>query len=455
MLLSRAFIETIETRGRPVVMPQSKRGPERRSASGETISIEREPGGESERRVGVDRRRNSYISRLELCQGLPYDPLESILEHCPVETLAPGEVLLEPGQANHYLYFLLSGRLEVRLKSAESPVADVIETGECVGEMSIIDGRPTSAYVIASEQSELIAVHENVFWSKIATTPRAVRNLLRTLAERMRKRNDVTLRALEQEMRFEQLQKELLAAYEIQLGMLPAGPSLFPKLSTLDVCARMAVVKSVGGDFYDAFPLDERRVCVAIGDVSGKGMPAALFMIRTVTLLRAELLKSDDLAACVSRFNTALCDTNISHMFVSLIVMRIDVIDGTVDYVNAGHSPMLVSNGGEPFVAVDDSNGLIAGVLGDTIYHAGVMRLTAGDRMVLYTDGVTEARNDERHFYGLRRLTQFLAKFYSNEPARLVDGIFDDVHAFAGGIPQSDDITIVALDYHPTHESSK
>ena len=151
-------------------MPHSKRGPERRSDSSEEISNQRDPADEHERRAGIDRRRNSYISRLALCHGLPYDRVESVLERCPVETLATGEILLEPGQANHYLFFLVSGRLDVRLKSADSPVVDVIEAGECIGEMSIIDGRPTSAYVIATEQSKLIAVHENVFWSKIATS---------------------------------------------------------------------------------------------------------------------------------------------------------------------------------------------------------------------------------------------------------------------------------------------
>lgn len=428
-------------------MSQSKRGPERRRDPGEASSSVRQPDDEAERRTGPDRRRNSYISRLELCRGLPYDQVEGVLERCPVEALARGEVLLEPGQANHYLYFLLSGRLEVRLKSTDSPVADVIEAGECIGEMSIIDGQPTSAYVIATEHSTVLAVHENVFWSKIAISPKAMRNLSRVLAERMRKRNEATLRALEHEIRLEQLQKELLAAYEIQIGMLPQGPSLFPELPSLDVHARMDVVKAVGGDFYAAFALDERRVCIAIGDVSGKGMPAALFMVRTVTLLRAELVRPDDLAACVYRFNQALCDTNISHMFVSLIVMRIDVLDGTVDYVNAGHAPMLVALGAEPFAAVDDSQGLIAGVLDDNAYDVGVIRLQAGDRLVLYTDGVTEARNDTRHFYCLQRLQDFVNNLDANDSARLVDAIFEDVHAFAGGTPQSDDVTVVAIGY--------
>lgn len=429
-------------------MPQTKRGPERRRGLGDTIP-KLEESDKSDERRHVDRRRNSYISQLDLCRGLPYSQIESILERCPTETLAPGEILLEPGRANHHLYFLLTGQLEVRLKSPDSPVADVITAGECVGEMSIIDGQPTSAYVIATEKSTVISVHENVFWSKIAINPKAVRNLTRVLAERMRKRNVATLRALEKEMRLQQLEKELLAAHEIQIGMLPLGPLLLVETPNLDIHARMDVVTSVGGDFYDAFALDDRRVCITIGDVSGKGMPAALFMVRTVTLLRTELIKSDDLAECMFRFNKILCDTNISHMFVSLIVLRIDLLDGTVEYVNAGHPPMLSSRKDKPFFAVDDSKGLIAGVLDDNAYSACKLVLKPDERLLLYTDGVTEARNEERRFYSQQRLIDFLAHDDASDSAELVSAIFEDTHKFSAGTPQSDDITVVAIGYCP------
>lgn len=424
-------------------MPESKRGPERRRSAAKA----QDSGAHGQRREGLDRRRNGYVSQLELCRGLAYDAVESILERCPTESLAPGEVLLEPGQPNHHLYFLLDGRLEVRLQSIDSPVADLIEPGECIGEMSIIDGQPTSAYVVASEASTLIAVHANVFWSKIATSPQAVRNLSRVLAERMRKRNDATLRAIEKEIRLEQLQKELLAAREIQLGMLPPGPSLLAELPEIDVHARMDVMESVGGDFYDAFPLDGQRVCIALGDVSGKGMPAALFMVRTVTLLRSELVKSGELTQRINRFNKVLCETNISHMFVSLIVMVFDLSDGTVEYVNAGHLPMLLSSAGDPFTPLDDSQGLIAGVLEDNVYETSVLKLHPGDQIVLFTDGVTETRDAERHFYGMERLTDLLSDVDVTVPAAVVQKIFDDTFAFASGSPQADDVTIVAVRY--------
>ena len=222
---------------------------------------------------------------------------------------------------------------------------------------------------------------------------------------------------------------------------------LLADIPTLDVFARMDVVKSVGGDFYDAFRLDDRRVCIAVGDVFGKGIPAALFMVRTVTLLRAELVKPDPLARCIENFNRAICDTNISHMFVSLVVMRIDLTDGTVEYVNASHLPMLLSNDGQSFVPVDDSQGLISGVLADNEYSAANARLVPGDRLLLYTDGVTEARDVERTFYGQQRLTNFLSSKSRKSAKEIVGNLFDNVENFSNGAEQSDDITVMSIIY--------
>jgi len=430
-------------------MSDSKRGPERRQPGAGKAGSATPTADPAERRNRDERRRNGWVSTLDLCRGLPYNDVEAILEICPVRHLDRGEILLEPGQANHYLFFLTDGELEVRLRSTDAPVTDVIRRGECIGEMSIIDGQPTSAFVIATDASTVVAVHENIFWSKLATNPRMVRNLSQVLAERMRKRNTATLRALEKEIRLEQLQKELLAAYEIQIGMLPQGSTLLPEAPGIDVFARMDVVKSVGGDFYDAFALDERRACIAIGDVSGKGMPAALFMVRALTLLRAELIKSGHLAERVSRFNRLLCETNISHMFVSLVVLAVDTVDGQVDYVNAGHMPLMLSRRGDSFTEIDDSKGLIAGVLADTAYTAGQITLADGDRLVLYTDGVTETRNNERHFYNASGLCHFLNDFAGGSSRSLVNGVFDDAARFAAGADQSDDITIIGIRYEP------
>ncbi|MGR8948548.1 MAG: SpoIIE family protein phosphatase [Gammaproteobacteria bacterium] len=395
-----------------------------------------------------------FAAKFSLFRDNATPNISKILTQCPHQELRQGEVLLEPGQANHHIYFLLRGRLDIRLKSVDSPVADTIEPGDCIGEMSIIDGEPTSAFVVAQSESTVLMVHESVFWSKIATEANAVRNLSRVLAERMRKRNEATLRALEKEMRLEQLQRELAAAYEIQNGMLPPGPWLLRGTENVDVYARMSVVKSVGGDFYDAFRVNKDQICIAIGDVSGKGMPAALFMVRTLTLLRTELSCAGELDQLMGRFNKALCDTNIAHMFTSLIVLRLCTSTGEVEYVNAGHSPFIISKSSENFSEESDCRGLIAGVLRENTYQVGKLILAKGDRLVMYTDGVTEARNDSQKFFGARRLIESLNEKQSANAEELVKTVFRAIDEFRGARDVTDDITVVAVDFATDRKTS-
>ena len=386
-----------------------------------------------------------------LFRGIPYHSVESIFEDCRVRDLGPGDVLLELGQTNHHLYLLLSGRLQVsldssaHLNSGDSPLGFSIEPGESIGEMSIIDGKPTSANVGASEPSRVMAIHEDIFWSRIATIPGAVRNLLRILAERMRKRNDFTLRMIEKELRYTHLQNELNAAREIQIGMLPTHYPLFPRHPSIDVYAHMNSAKTVGGDFFDAFPLDERRVCLAIGDVSGKGMPAALSMVRILTLLRVELMKGGDLGESLRRLNNVLCQTDTSHTLVSIFVGILDATTGELTYVNAGHNPPLASVKQRPFDRIRMPGGLIVGVVEGGEYEVDRMTLGSGDLLVMYTDGVTEARNEAKEFYSLSRFMDFLSALEVNGATDVVNAVRADVDQFVGAAAQADDMTIMAL----------
>ena len=427
-----------------------KRGSERRKNLRQVIFPLRLLSGDivqRDRRINADRRRNAFISNLELCRGVPYNRIEAILERCPVQDLEAGEVLLQPDQANHNLYLLLTGCLDINLSREGPHVGFTIQPGESIGEMSIIDGKPTSALVTALEPSSVLEVHENVFWTKIAPIPGAARNLLGTLAERMRRSNEFALRALEQELRFNMLEKELGAAREIQLGMLPADDPLFPHHAELDASAYMETAREVGGDFFDAFSLDQQRVCVAVGDVSGKGMPAALFMVRTLTLLRTELMKGDGLAHGLERLNLMLCKTTSAHMFVSLFVAVIDTKRGEMEYVNAGQNPPLVSLRGEPFEFLEAGSGLIAGILEDSRYEGHRIDLQAGDAIVIYTDGVTEARDERADFYGMPRIRELLGGMPGLDAGEIVAAVRADVEKHMGRAPMSDDITIMALRY--------
>ena len=229
--------------------------------------------------------------------------------------------------------------------------------------------------------------------------------------------------------------------------MLPSQVPLFPQHPAVDIYAHMRTAREVGGDFYDAFPIDDTRVCLAVGDVSGKGMPAAMFMVRTLSLLRVELVKGDDLGESIAYLNKNLCEANTAHMFVSLFVMILDVARGELTYANAGHNPPLIQTDGKGIEVMEMPDGLIAGVLEDSVYEVRRRTLEPGDWLLLYTDGVTEARNSGKDFYTLERLRSFMAGQATGTAASAGKAILGEIDAFAGKEPQADDITVLFTRY--------
>jgi sigma-B regulation protein RsbU (phosphoserine phosphatase) len=277
-----------------------------------------------DRRRSPDRRGNAFLSQQRILEGIPYEVFEPLIDRCRMRDLAPGEVLLSLGQTNHALHLLLSGRLQVHLDAADSRNWLDVAPGECVGEMSIIDGQPVSAYVVAEVASRVLSIPEELLWSELAVAPGIARNLLKVLAMRMRRRNDLLLRAMEQRMQLELLQRSLQAAHDLQMSMLPSERPELPHHPQVEVYALVEAARDVGGDFYDAFEVNERQLCLAVGDVSGKGMPAALFMVRALTLLRTEISAGGALEQVLERLNRRLCEDNPSCMFVTLFLALVD-----------------------------------------------------------------------------------------------------------------------------------
>ncbi len=287
-------------------MSKKKRGPDRRRTRVDTsLPITLKSGDIilSDRRKKSYRRNTDYISHQIICAGIPYSELEPVFSECTIEELKKDEILLNMGQQNDCLYMLITGLLEVRLDSPESTSGFPILVGECVGEMSIIDYQPVSAYVVAKENSRVLAIPGELFWSRLAHIPGLVRNMMRILNERMRKNNEVVLRAMEHKLRMETIERDLQMAREVQESMLPRYHPLFPDHPQISVAAYMEAAREVGGDMYDAFPLDKEHICISVGDVSGKGMPAALFMVKSLTLLRTEISKGDCLSNVIQRVN--------------------------------------------------------------------------------------------------------------------------------------------------------
>lgn len=393
------------------------------------------------------------IATYALFKGVEPNLIRPLLAQCQLRSLKEGETLLTPGEENHYLYLLLSGHLQVYLTDSSNsttyrPMGFTIYPGESIGEMSIIENKPVSACVAAKEDCRLLVMHEQVVWEKFICIPGVVKNLLQELSMRTRKRDEIALKNLEQHLKFEYLEKELAAASKLQSNILPHKNPLFPNHPQADVFAAITPAKEVGGDFFDAFPLDKKHVCIAIGDVSGKGIPAALFMIRVITLLRISLSRINSLGSIMESINCHLCEGNDDCMFVTMFVGIFDVTSGKLTYVNGGHNLPFLSSHNCPFKLLEVPGGMLLGISEKAQYEAAELVLQPDDTLVLYTDGVTEAEDGEGNFFSSERACQVLNTVNEQAtPMEIVAVLQEAVLEFSTSVPQSDDVTILVLRY--------
>lgn len=245
----------------------------------------------------------------------------------------------------------------------------------------------------------------------------------------------------------EKIESELNVAHTIQMGMLPTE---FPARKECDLFAMLESAKAVGGDLYDFFFLDDHHLCVAIGDVAGKGVPAALFMAITRTLFRSNISLSIPLHEAIQRINLSLGRENPNQMFVTFWAGIIDLQTGEMEFCNAGHNfPYLIKKEGS-VKKIPQSKGLPLGIFEETNYTTRKIKLLPGEILVLYTDGITEALNIAQEFYGDNKLVRLLANPEAKIAKEIGLKLIGDVHSFAQGHEQADDITILVLIFKGT-----
>lgn len=241
------------------------------------------------------------------------------------------------------------------------------------------------------------------------------------------------------------LRHELESASKIQRSMLPQTPPAPVERGEIEIVGRMLPAEEVGGDFYDYFSVPGDRVALAIGDVSGKGMPAALYMAMTRTLMRAAALNGGSPAETIARVNDVLCEDNPHTMFVTAFYGEFDPPTGRLAYCNAGHNPpfLVKTNGG--VTRIPPVGGMVLGVRPGQRFDSGELEFEAGDALVLYTDGVTEAMNSTRELFGEARLVALLDRFAGRPLTEMVAAIYEAVSVFAAGATQHDDVTVLAM----------
>ena len=245
----------------------------------------------------------------------------------------------------------------------------------------------------------------------------------------------------------ESIKNDLAIAGEIQQTILPRSFPPFPELTeVVDIYASMTPAKDVGGDFYDFFQIDDERIGLVIADVSGKGVPASLFMAVSRTLLRATALRGVSSAECLTYANKLLCKESLDSMFVTVFYGIYHYKAGMMDYTNAGHNPPYLLRGGRTVECLPVASNFVVGVFDDIEFESNTLTFGIGDTLLLYTDGVTEAFNDKREQFSESNLQDILASMHESSSAKeVVTSVLQSVKTFSGDYPQSDDITLLSL----------
>ncbi len=415
---------------------------------------------------------------------LPAASVAGLIERSALAHFAAGELLIRQGDVSDAAFLLLAGEVEIVVETLYGPV-HLARRGcnTLLGELGAFAKLPRTATVRALApvqalrigRDELLAIGRanpdlllaiiQQLGEHTGTVNRALGFYTNALAALERPDFDPaildallnpapemvsfarTFRTMAEQITLRRRQHdEMASAASIQRAMLPPPLPAESCGGCVALHAAMRPAREIGGDFYDFFAIGDDRLGIVIGDVSGKGVPASLFMAMTRTIIRLVARQDDDLAIGIGRANALLSADNDSAMFVTLLYGVLDIASGVLTYCNCGHNPPLVVRGDGTRERLT-LTGLPLGVMPDADYATRTVALAPGDRLVLYTDGVTEASTADGAEFGEARLEAAIDALRRGSATAMVDGIIERVDAFAAGAPQADDITCLALIY--------
>jgi phosphoserine phosphatase RsbU/P len=409
------------------------------------------------------------------------DDLARLATSATVDSASAGEALFLQGDLGTWAYLVLEGEVAVEVEDGGQRVTvAVITPGELVGEIAAFASTPRTATVRARTEVRLLRIEQAAVRRHLASSPETAMAVIADLGRRLQTLNgtlatltraadalaagdfdpsmldtlraqasrfahfaDVFERMAEELLRKRALATEMRTARDIQSAMLPDGGPCAP-LPGLALAAAMVPARQVGGDFYDYFALDDRRLAIAVGDVSGKGVPAALFMAIAKTVLRTVARAGGGAADILASANAALATDNAEAMFVTVGLAIVDARTGEADIASAGHEEIyLVTAAGqvEKIAPMGPALALFEGAA----FRARQARLGPGDWIVIATDGVTEAFSATGEVFGNDRLEARIAALADGDPAGMIAGVSATIADFATGTPQSDDLTGLAL----------
>jgi phosphoserine phosphatase RsbU/P len=298
--------------------------------------------------------------------------------------------------------------------------------------------------VIAASDARVLKLDRDMFWNRLMLMPGVAVNLMSTLAERMRRANEKSLAMQRERLELQHLRKELEVARQLQASMLPLQRPLFPARSDIEVCGFMEPTSKVGGDLFDAFFVDNRTLFICIGDVSGHGIAAALFMVRVIGLLRMLAMESALPDRVLETLNDRLCLGNDANLFVTLFCGFLDVPSGRFVYSNAGHCAPMVCNARDAALLPVPKGALVGAAQGRR-YSSLERTLAAGETLFCYTDGVTEAEDRASTPFSEERCLQALLADAASPLPALLDGLHERIVGHCGSRSLADDCTMLGV----------
>lgn len=414
---------------------------QRRGANPDRGVVDR--GGQV-KRSGTDRRVRS-ICWIPLFKDAPPDAVEAVLQACEVLRVSAHTPLLLPSQSNRSVYIALSGTVVAHLGYLGRPQAPVtIPLGQCIGELSAIDGKPVSTLVVAMTEARVLRIPQEIFWGDLMTLNGVAENFRIILSDRVRKSKEQALQAQRGQLEVEHLTKELQIARQLQISMVPLQRPLFGHRTDLDICGFMEPASAVGGDFFDAFFVREDQLFFCIADVSGHGIASALFMARAVGLIRVLAMGITEPHTLLCELNARLCEGNETNIFFTMFCGILDIPRRTLLYSNGGHcAPMLLHPGRSRMLPIP--KGPLVGAFPGCKYSSMALRLGPEETLFCYTDGVTEARNSKGDDLTEEGCLLMLDGLQPQPSGDLLDHVRAQVAAFTGTDLLQDDCTMLAI----------
>lgn len=282
-----------------------------------------------------------------------------------------------------------------------------------------------------------------IMWATVIVTTFLLLSILRTKSEEYEKQKAEVTR----------LDTELSMATRIQADMLPSDFPAFPDRKEFDIYASMDPAKEVGGDFYDFFMVDDDHLGMVMADVSGKGVPAALFMMSSKILLKNYALMTKDPKEALEKTNYQICQNNREGMFVTVWLGILDIKTGRLTAANAGHEQPALKEPDGSFALYKDKHGMIVGYMDMVKYRTYELTLKKGSKLFLYTDGVVEATNANEELFGTERMLEVLRRIENGNPQEILSEVRKAVDGFVQDAPQFDDLTMLCLEYKGTEVS--